>query len=664
MASMPENLPQWDLARLFPEGGDITNVPALSARVEAFYAQRHQEGIILKKAVSDALASQQPEALERHLEQWIALHLELQRVRDFCHLLQQQTNNPALLELKSKNVEWFDSAFSPLQQIATELEALPREQVNEWMRQAPDLVEADKIIGIWNKEQFAKPLSLAQREALHPLRIQKYTLQNDYMMLHQNGPIASADNAAREKIAQLFGKLGQLNWDIAKASGNKTPLEGFAGHEYISPQHLERLWYSTNRLSETSDHISDLLQDSFDGKKEALKQLQTNKQTKSYSWQEARQIITEALTKFHPDLKPILDEAFENGWIHAAPRPNSTGNAFTMPGASRNFYGNGHPYILAEFDGSLEKIVTLAHELGHACSHVLAQQKGHLSGAHSTLMQESFAVMSETLVLHHMLAQAQTPLDQAMITRTILKRSQSAIFSQIGHVNFENALYNAAAQQITLSPTQLDTLWQQSMMHTPLPNNADARNGWTNIHHYFSHDPYYMMGYVLAGLSANTLANRWQQSTPENKQAIANQWLDIMRSGTNTTPEHMLEQMNIALDSSSFYHSNRQYFHGLMQLYTQSMENLSSKDLNQSFSISQPIDSGKQWLKNISNHARENLVTNTAVRIGGMLSPYIQPASISASPHTAMPSNGIHSQLPNFADRVQDARLISDGMMK
>lgn len=656
-------LPRWDLTQLFPEGGDLTDTAALSARVEEFYRAQQTHAEQIQQSIEAAMQRDDAHSIEQEMEHWVALQMELQRARDFCHLYQQQHNQSAdALALKSNNVTWFDAAMAPLNHVRALLEEVPPAIRDAWHASCPDLREVDKYLGIWEDDSTAPKLNNGQREAMQRLRAQKQLLQREYTATHQNGRIAVADQSSREKIADLFNQLGLLNWRISHQHGHSTPLHYFADNESIPINALQHLWYATNRLSETSDDISVTLNEPFGTKRELLRRWKKEGLSKHYTWAEARKIITDGLSEFNPELKPIIDRAFDEGWIHAEPRPGSIGNAFTMPGVSSHYYTNGHPYILAEFDGSLDKVITLAHEMGHAVSHILSQQQGHSSGSHSTLMQENFAVMSETLVLRHMLEVAEDPVERALISRSMLKRTQSAIFSQIGHVNFENAIYNAAAAGQVLNPAQMDQLWKQSMMHTTLPDTQESQNGWCNVHHYFSHEPYYMMGYVMAGLTSNTLANRWQSGTPEQRKALSEQWLNVMRAGAAATPEDLLTQMNVRLDDKRFYLSNRQYFHSLMNVYRQAMDDLSTAKLAEPFSLPEKLRLGQDWMRHYVAKPLENIFTRGDDAVRGSVQtitsglPKVLPFN---SPFSTQPRH-THPDLPSFAERVQDARLVAD----
>jgi len=82
---------------------------------------------------------------------------------------------------------------------------------------------------------------------------------------------------------------------------------------------------------------------------------------KTYTVEEAHDILLRELGKFTPEMADFIDHAFKNRWIDLFPREGKGGGAFCA----------GVPHVeqsrvLTNFTGSLGDVSTLAHELGHA----------------------------------------------------------------------------------------------------------------------------------------------------------------------------------------------------------------------------------------------------------------------------------------------------------
>ena len=123
-----------------------------------------------------------------------------------------------------------------------------------------------------------------------------------------------------------------------------------------------------------------------------------------YSWEEAREIVLRAYGKFDPEMARIASLFFEKGWIDAAVHPGKRGGAFcasTIPSL--------HPYVMLNYQGRSEDVLTLAHELGHGVHQYVSRPRGILSWSTPLTTAETASIFGETLVFHDLLARERDP---------------------------------------------------------------------------------------------------------------------------------------------------------------------------------------------------------------------------------------------------------------
>ena len=155
---------------------------------------------------------------------------------------------------------------------------------------------------------------------------------------------------------------------------------------------------------------------------------------KTYTVEEAHDILLRELGKFTPDMAAFIDHAFKNNWIDLFPRPGKGGGAFCagVPHAEQS-------RVLTNFTGSLGDVSTLAHELGHAW-HNKCMNGLPLVMRHEPMpLAETASIFNETL-LANALRQG-VPHDQLLgLLDTDLQNSTQVVVDIYSRFLFESAV--------------------------------------------------------------------------------------------------------------------------------------------------------------------------------------------------------------------------------
>ncbi|MCC2096532.1 MAG: M3 family oligoendopeptidase, partial [Hyphomicrobiales bacterium] len=123
-----------------------------------------------------------------------------------------------------------------------------------------------------------------------------------------------------------------------------------------------------------------------------------NVATKSYRWDEARDLVLSAYNGFAPEMANIARRFFDENWIDAPTRPGKAPGAFAHPTVP-----SAHPYVLLNYQGKPRDVMTLAHELGHGVHQVLAAHNGALMAPTPLTLAETASVFGEMLTFRKLL---------------------------------------------------------------------------------------------------------------------------------------------------------------------------------------------------------------------------------------------------------------------
>ncbi|MGC8820064.1 MAG: M3 family oligoendopeptidase [Fervidobacterium sp.] len=122
---------------------------------------------------------------------------------------------------------------------------------------------------------------------------------------------------------------------------------------------------------------------------------------RKWSFEEARSFIVEKLSNFSEELGKFVDNAFENNWIDAETRPGKRGGAFCSSVKALK-----ESRILMSFDGTLDNVLTLAHELGHAFHNYCLKDETPLNSITPATLAETASIFNETLLLNQIKQEA------------------------------------------------------------------------------------------------------------------------------------------------------------------------------------------------------------------------------------------------------------------
>jgi pepF/M3 family oligoendopeptidase len=247
--------------------------------------------------------------------------------------------------------------------------------------------------------------------------------------------------------------------------------------------------------------------------------------SKTYRYTEARDFIVDNFATFTPDLAEFARRAFDERWIDAEQRNGKRGGAFCMgvPAVKES-------RILCNFDGSLDQVSTIAHELGHGYHNHCAYRAGKsmLQKATPMTLAETASILCETVVMQAVLNETTDPQEELAILETILIGDTQVIVDITSRFLFEKEVFERR-EKSELSTADLCDIMQRAQMAT-YGDGLDERYlhpyMWTWKPHYYRTElSFYNFPYAFGLLFGTGLFAIYQQSgagfIPEYQELLA-----------------------------------------------------------------------------------------------------------------------------------------------
>ena len=209
------------------------------------------------------------------------------------------------------------------------------------------------------------------------------------------------------------------------------------------------------------------------------------KSEKTFTFDEAREFILENFGKFSEELRDFAKGAFENNWIDAEQRSGKRGGAFCMsvPGVKES-------RILCNFDGSLDQVMTIAHELGHGYHNfnMFQADKTMLQRRTPMTMAETASILCETIVFNAILENVTDPDEELALLETALIGDSQVIVDIYSRFLFEKEVFERR-EKAELSSDELCEIMDNAQAETYGAGlDPDFRHQfmWTWKPHYYS----------------------------------------------------------------------------------------------------------------------------------------------------------------------------------
>ena len=153
---------------------------------------------------------------------------------------------------------------------------------------------------------------------------------------------------------------------------------------------------------------------------------------KDVSFDEAKEIVAEALTPLGEEYISVYWKGFDEGWVDAMANRGKRGGAFSWGTYTSK------PYLSMNFEGTLNNVSTLAHEYGHSIhSYLTRNTQPQVYGDYRTFIAEIASMTNEAILMQKMLAEATSAGERAYLLSSYLDEFRGGFYRQASFADFE-----------------------------------------------------------------------------------------------------------------------------------------------------------------------------------------------------------------------------------
>jgi oligoendopeptidase F len=257
----------------------------------------------------------------------------------------------------------------------------------------------------------------------------------------------------------------------------------------------------------------------------------------TFSYEEATKLVREGLAPMGPEYGALLDRAFREGWIDVHESEGKRSGAY-----STGTYGTS-PYILLNFNGTLDAVFTLAHELGHSLHTYYAQStQPFVYSDYAIFVAEVASTCAESLLMAHLLEQTTDRDRRLYLLNHWVEGIRGTFYTQVMFAEFEWEIHKRAEADEPLTHESLSAIFADLFARYYGPELVHDRlndYGWSRIPHFYYN--FYVYQYATGYAAASALAQRIRK---EGAQALE-PYLEFLKSGSSAYPIELLERAGV-----------------------------------------------------------------------------------------------------------------------
>ncbi|MFV1990872.1 MAG: M3 family oligoendopeptidase [Acidimicrobiales bacterium] len=263
-------------------------------------------------------------------------------------------------------------------------------------------------------------------------------------------------------------------------------------------------------------------------------------------WDEACSIVLDAYGSFSPELADLAKRFFDEQWIDA---PTSQGK---MAGAFCDYtVPSHHPYVLLNWTGRRNDVLTLAHELGHGLHGYLSRPQGIFEQSTPLTLCETASVFGEQCTFQRLLNETSQPNERLALLAESIEGGIATVFRQTTMNRFENEVHEAYRSEGELSVERFGELWgqtQSELLGDAVEVTEGYKSWWSYVPHFIS-VPGYVYAYSYGQLLAMSVYKRYETQGSD----FVSRYVHLLSSGGSMPPEELAQIVGCDLNDPEFW---------------------------------------------------------------------------------------------------------------
>ena len=282
-----------------------------------------------------------------------------------------------------------------------------------------------------------------------------------------------------------------------------------------------------------------------------------------FTYEEACDLIVKALAPMGEEYVNLVKKGLESRWVDVYETPGKRSGAYSAGGKGMN------PVMLLNFQGGLDDVYTLIHEMGHSLHTYFSSHNQEITYSdYSIFVAEVASTCNEALLSHYLLEHETNPARHAYILNHFLEGFRGTIYRQCMFAEFERDISQMNADGVALNAEVLSERYGKLCAEYFGPGielDEEIKLEWSRIPHFYYN--FYVYQYCIGFSAAIALS---QRILSEGEPAVKD-YIGYLSGGCSKTPIELLRGAGVDMATPDPVNAALKYFGELVDQLEQEL---------------------------------------------------------------------------------------------
>jgi oligoendopeptidase F len=265
---------------------------------------------------------------------------------------------------------------------------------------------------------------------------------------------------------------------------------------------------------------------------------------KKYPYDEVKELVISSVAPLGADYVAKYRRFVSGGRIDVYENEGKRSGAYSM-----GVYGVG-PYLLLNYNDTLDAVFTFAHEAGHAMHTVLSNEnQPFVTSGYTIFVAEVASTTNERFLLNQLLQTTTDPKERFLLLQHAVDSIVGTFYTQVLFADFELQAHRLVEQGQPITADVLSDIYRKLLADyygDAVTVDDLYKFTWSRIPHFYN-SPYYVFQYATCFASSAQLFKAMTTGGEAERRAATDRYLTLLKSGGNDHPMVQLQKAGVDL---------------------------------------------------------------------------------------------------------------------